>query len=62
MSACVPSDQAALQQDLLELVPGVAEANSISEEMDRRVKFELMIVSPVMMGRPEGRTEVGRGG
>ena len=52
------SDQAALQQDLLELLPGVAEANSISEELDKRVKFELMLVSPYMMGRTEGRTEV----
>ena len=58
MLAILFADQAALQEDLLELMPEVGEVNSISEEMDRRVKFELMLVCPYMMGRTEGRAEV----
>lgn len=53
-----PSDQVAIQEDLLELMPGVEEANSISEELDKRVKFEILLVSPQMMGKTNGRTEV----
>ncbi|XP_037069265.1 kinesin-like protein KIF28P isoform X2 [Pollicipes pollicipes] len=52
------TDQVALQEDLLELMPGVEEANSISEELDKRVKFEILLVSPQMMGKTTGRTEV----
>ena len=49
-----------LQEELLEVMPTVEEANSISEELDKRVKFEIMLVSPQMMGKTSGKTEVRR--
>ncbi|KAL5010885.1 hypothetical protein ScPMuIL_013190 [Solemya velum] len=51
-------DDALLQEDMLELMPAVEEANSISEELDKKLKFELMIVSPEARGELKGRTEV----
>ncbi|KAF0296590.1 Kinesin-like protein KIF28P [Amphibalanus amphitrite] len=50
--------QVQLQEDLLELMPGVETANSISEELDKRCKFEILLVSPQMMGKTSGNTEV----
>lgn len=47
-----------LQEDLLEMLPAVEEANSISEELDKKRKFDLMIVSPEARGELSGRTEV----
>ncbi|XP_076324558.1 kinesin-like protein KIF28 isoform X2 [Tachypleus tridentatus] len=51
-------ETAILNKDLLEVLPGIDEANSISEELDKRVKFEIMLVSPQMLGKLSGRTEV----
>ncbi|WAR06090.1 KIF28-like protein [Mya arenaria] len=51
-------DDAILQQDLIEIMPGVEEANSISEAMNKRRKFALIIVSPEARGELDGRTEV----
>ena len=53
-----PTAQVQLQEDLLELMPGVETANSISEELDKRCKFEILLVSPQMMGKTSGNTEV----
>lgn len=47
-----------LQEDLMEMLPAVEEANSISEELDKKKKFELMLVSPEARGQLKGRTEV----
>nr|KAG5687659.1 hypothetical protein BaRGS_027551 [Batillaria attramentaria] len=47
-----------LQEDLIELLPMVNEANSMSEELDKKVKYELALVSPQARGLKEGRTEV----
>ena len=47
-----------LQEDLLEMLPAVEEANSISEELDKKRKFDIMIVSPEARGELTGRTEV----
>lgn len=44
-------DVALLQQDLLETMPAIEEANSISEELDKRVKFEIMLVAPDMVDK-----------
>jgi hypothetical protein len=43
---------------MIELMPGVEQANSISEELDKKLKFELMCVSPEARGELTGRTEV----
>ena len=40
------------------MLPAVEEANSISEELDKKRKFDLMIVSPEGRGELSGRTEV----
>ena len=47
-----------LQEDLIELLPMVNEANAMSEEMDKKVKYELALISPQARGLKDGRTEV----
>ncbi|XP_064643927.1 kinesin-like protein KIF28 isoform X2 [Lineus longissimus] len=47
-----------LQEDLVEMLPAVEEANAISVELDKRKKFEVMIVSPEARGDLKGRSEV----
>uniref|UniRef100_A0A1I8IKH8 Kinesin-like protein 6 n=1 Tax=Macrostomum lignano TaxID=282301 RepID=A0A1I8IKH8_9PLAT len=49
-----------LMDDLVKLYPQLQEANAMSEEMDRRVWFELVLVSAQGRGlrEGEGRTEV----
>lgn len=51
-------DMSKVQEDLLEVMPAVEEANSISEELDKRVKFEIMLVAPQVLGKSSGKTEV----
>ena len=36
----------------------VNEANAMSEELDKKVKYELALISPQARGLKEGRTEV----
>lgn len=43
---------------MLEIMPAVEEANAISQELDKKMKFESMIVSPEARGEQTGRTEV----
>ena len=43
-----------LQEDLIDVMPAVEEANSISEELDKRVKFEIILISPQMIGKMQG--------
>ena len=51
---------ALLQEDLIDVMPAVEEANSISEELDKRVKFEIILISPHMLGKMQGtKAEVG---
>ena len=33
-----------MQEDLIDVMPAVEEANSISEELDKRVKFEIILI------------------
>ncbi|CAL1537456.1 unnamed protein product [Lymnaea stagnalis] len=47
-----------LQEDLIQLLPMVTEANAMSEELDKKVKFEIFLVSPKARGQKEGATEV----
>jgi len=51
-------DDMLLQEDLIEMLPAVQEANSISEELDRKRKFEVILVSPEARGELKGRTKV----
>lgn len=47
-----------LKEDVLEILPSIEEANSISEEMDKKMTFEAVIVSPEARGVADGRPEV----
>ncbi|XP_066989396.1 kinesin-like protein KIF28 [Macrobrachium rosenbergii] len=58
MRSASNADLSKAQEDLLEVMPAVEEANSISEELDKRVKFEIMMVSPQVLGKDTGTTEV----
>ncbi|XP_060555492.1 kinesin-like protein KIF28P [Ruditapes philippinarum] len=51
-------EEALLQQELLEIMPAVEEANSVSEALGKKKRFDLMIVSPEARGELNGRTEV----
>ena len=51
-------DEMLLQEDLIEILPAIGEANSISEELDKKKKFEVMLVSGAARGDPKGRTQV----
>ncbi|XP_070565342.1 kinesin-like protein KIF28P isoform X2 [Ptychodera flava] len=51
-------DDIIFQEDLIEIMPLVSEANAISEELDKKVKFEIALVSPQVKGLKHGRTEV----
>ncbi|KAL5006291.1 hypothetical protein ScPMuIL_015097 [Solemya velum] len=47
-----------LQEDLILMLPMVNEANAMSEELDKKVKFDIALVSPQARGVRDGRTEV----
>jgi len=49
---------AILNKDLMEVLPGVDEANAISDELERNTRFEIMIVAPQVMGKTNGQMEV----
>ncbi|XP_013392684.1 kinesin-like protein KIF28P [Lingula anatina] len=51
-------DDLLLQEDLADMIPAVEEANSISQELDKKLKFEIIIVSSEARGELSGRTEV----
>lgn len=42
----------------MEVLPGVEEANAISEELEKNVRFEMMLVAPQFLGKTGERTEV----
>ena len=48
---------ALLQEDLIDVMPAVEEANSISEELDKKVKFEIILISPHMLGKMQGQAK-----
>ncbi|CAD5124283.1 DgyrCDS12576 [Dimorphilus gyrociliatus] len=47
-----------LQQDLMEIWPMLNEANMMSEELDKQVKFEIALIAPQAVGKKSGRTEI----
>jgi len=47
-----------LQGDIIQIWPMVGEANAMSEEMNKKVKFEIVLISPRARGKKDGRTEV----
>ncbi|KAH9368829.1 hypothetical protein HPB48_004328 [Haemaphysalis longicornis] len=51
-------ETALLNRDLIEVLPKIDEANAMSSELDRGVHFEVLLVSPQLLGKQLGRTEV----
>ena len=51
-------DDLLLQEDLIQIWPMISEANAMSEELDKKVKFEIALIAPVAKGKKDGRTEV----
>ncbi|CAN8014787.1 unnamed protein product, partial [Ixodes persulcatus] len=51
-------ETALLNRDLVEVLPRIEEANAMSEELDRGVHFEVLLVAPQLLGKQLGRTEV----
>lgn len=51
-------EAAILNKDLSEVIPVVEEANSISEDIQKNVRFEIMLVAPQFAGKSGDRTEV----
>jgi hypothetical protein len=49
---------AALHEELIGMMPLVEEANSISAELDKQVKFEIELVSPQICGKDWLRSDV----
>ncbi|KAK2141557.1 hypothetical protein LSH36_1080g00009 [Paralvinella palmiformis] len=47
-----------LMEDLVQIWPMLGNANSMSEEMDKKIKFEIILVSPQARGEKHGRTQV----
>lgn len=45
MNENTSKEQAKLQEELLEVMPAVEQANSISESLDKMTKFEMVLVS-----------------
>lgn len=55
---CIITEDLLLQEDLIHILPMVNEANAMSEELDKKVKFEVALIAPQARGLKEGRTEV----
>lgn len=51
-------EQALLNKELLELIPAVEEANAISEELEKMVHFENVLVAPLFLGKTGRKPEV----
>lgn len=51
-------EQALLNKELLELIPAVEEANAISEELEKMVHFENVLISPIFLGKIGRKSEV----
>ncbi|XP_077978175.1 kinesin-like protein KIF28 [Glandiceps talaboti] len=47
-----------LQEDLIQMLPMVNEANAIAEELGKNAHLKIALVSPMSRGLKEGRTEV----
>ena len=52
------SENLLLQEDLMQIWPEMCEANAISAQLNKKVKFEIALISPQARGLTEGRTEV----
>lgn len=51
-------EQALAQEQVLELLPMVSEANAVSEELDKKISFEVCLFSKTAQGGDDGGTKV----
>lgn len=51
-------DDLILQEDLIHILPMIGEANAMSQELKKRMTFEVALVAPQARGLTSGRTEV----
>ncbi|XP_038044731.1 kinesin-like protein KIF28P [Patiria miniata] len=51
-------DDLLLQEELVQLMPMVNEANAMSEELKKGVRFEIVLISPQARGKIHGRTQL----
>lgn len=51
-------EQALLNKELMELIPAVDEANAISAELEKMVHFDIVLVSPIFLGKIGRKPEV----
>ena len=58
VNVSLTSDEMLLKEDVLETLPAVEAANSISEEMDKKMTFEAVMVPAESRGQLTGRPEV----
>eukprot|EP00118_Oscarella_pearsei_P013302 m.105220 g.105220 ORF g.105220 m.105220 type:complete len:1030 (+) comp37217_c0_seq30:391-3480(+) len=47
-----------LKEDLMDIIPMVNEANAVSEELDRKVQFEVVVLPAAALGRKGDQSEV----
>ena len=48
-----------MQEDMADMLPAIEEANSISAELDKKKKFEMVLISPDIMGKKKkGKSQV----
>lgn len=47
-----------LQEELIQIMPMVNEANAMSQELDKKMLYDIALMSPEARGLQEGRTEV----
>lgn len=47
-----------LQEDLIAMLPQMNEVNAMSEELNKKMYFEVVLISPQARGLADGRTEV----
>ncbi|XP_052103729.1 kinesin-like protein KIF28P isoform X1 [Mytilus californianus] len=52
------SEDVVLQEEVVQLLPMVNEANAMSDELKKKVQFELALISPQARGLKDGKTEV----
>ncbi len=47
-----------LEEELIQLLPQVYQANAMSDELKKDMKFEIVLVAPQARGLKHGQTEV----
>jgi hypothetical protein len=54
------SEDRLLQDEVISVLPIVQSVNAMAKEMNKPVKFDMLLVSPEARGFDSGRTEVGK--